>query len=135
MTGQFSFLALIGLTLLAGCGSSQEPAAGPSAPASTEQAAHDPHDVPLTDEQKDTLRQQLASYPDAVAKIKSYRDTIRDAIAAGQPAKAHRPLDELDVVLEHLTTVARDSNVARTNWESAGRSVTAIQNGKLNEPI
>jgi len=38
-------------------------------------------------------------------------DTIRDEIAAGRPAKAHRALDELDIVLNWLPGVARDGGV------------------------
>ena len=124
---RFAVFSLAGLAFFAGCGSSNEDAAPDSATVENEQPAHDPHDVPLTEEQKDALRQGVTGYADAIAKIKSYRDRIRDAVAAGNPPDAHRPLDELDVILEYMPTVARDTNVARTDWERVNTSAQQLR--------
>ena len=71
--------------------------------------AHDPDDVPITE--KDVRKP--ADYADAIARIKTYRDQIRDEIDAGRPTKAHRPLDELDIVLGWLEGIAREGNVSQ----------------------
>ena len=120
-------LLIAGLTLSAGCGSQTDTVAGGDSHAGAAASAHDPDDIPLTDAQKESLRQGVTSYVDALRQIKSYRDTIRDAVKAGNPAKAHRPLDELDAVLEHLPTVARDSNVPRTQWETVNTSAQQLR--------
>ena len=114
--------------MLTGCSNKSEPASQDKDLNGTSTAAHDPHDIPLTDEQIETLKQSLTSYADALSKIKSYRDTIRDAVAAGDPRKAHRPLDELDVVLEHLPTVARATNLPKSQWETINTSAQQVRN-------
>jgi hypothetical protein len=124
---RLAFLPLVGLVFSIGCGPQSEPAPQSGSQAGTAAPAHDPGDIPLTDAQKESLRQGVKSYADALTQIKSYRDTIRDAVAAGNPAKAHRPLDELDVVLEHLSTVARDHNVPRTEWETVNTSAQQLR--------
>ena len=120
-------LSVVGLIFSVGCGSQNEPAAESDPPAGAAAPAHDPDDIPLTEQQKESLRQGVRSYGEALGKIKSYRDTIRDAVAAGNPAKAHRPLDELDVVLEHLPTVARNHNVPRAEWETVNTSAQLLR--------
>ena len=122
-----ALLPLIGLMFSVGCGSQSEPAPQSDSQAGTAASAHDPDDIPLTEEQKESLRQAVKSYADALTQIKSNRDTIRDAVAAGNPAKAHRPLDELDVVLEHLPAVARDDNVPKTEWETVNTSAQQLR--------
>ena len=113
------FLVGLGLVMLTGCESAAPPAKTES-PASASSAPADPHDVPLTEAEIAKLRGEVAKYPDAVARIKSYRDTIvsetKDGIPAS-PFKAHRALDELDKVLEWLPEVASQSGVAKQNWE------------------
>jgi len=120
-------LSVIGLVFSVGCNSQSEPAAGDGPQASTLAPAHDPHDVPLTEAERESLRQSLASYADAVTQIKSFRDSIQQALASGKPAEAHRPLDELDVVLEHMPVVARDNNVPRTQWETVNTSAQQLR--------
>jgi hypothetical protein len=120
-------LAMAGLTFVVGCGSQGEPVSQVEPEAGDSAAVHDPHDIPLTEAEKDSLRQGLASYEEAVGKIKSYRDAIQAALAAGSPPEAHRPLDELDIVLEHLPTVARDNNVPRTEWETVNTSAQQLR--------
>jgi len=124
----FTALILFGLPICIGCSKQSEPSSSDDTQMETAEAAHDGNDVPLTEEQKQTLRQAIKDYEDALTKIKSYRDTIRDAVAAGTPTKAHSPLDELDVVLEHLTSVARDSQVPRTQWETVNTSAQQLRN-------
>ncbi len=71
--------------------------------------------------------QRPSDYREAVARIRTYRDLIRDEIAANRPKKAHRPLDELAFVLEWLPELARDSGIPKDKWESI--NVTAQQIG------
>lgn len=80
-------------------------------------AQSDPHDVPLTDEEIAALKEENSKYQDAIASIKQYRDTIKQECEAGHPAKAHRPLDNLDVVLEHLPKAAQNSEIPKEKWE------------------
>ena len=51
-------------------------------------------------------------------RIRSYRDRIRDAISAGTPGKAHRPLDELEFVLEAIPYLARDAGIPKRQLET-----------------
>ncbi len=102
-----------------GCEPSSPPAKTPSA-AAPSTAPVDPHDVPLTAAEITKLREDVAKFPDAVARIKSYRETIMAETKDGLPAnpfKAHRALDELDRVLEWLPEIASKS-VAKENWEA-----------------
>jgi hypothetical protein len=74
----------------------------------------DPDDVPITAADVDMPEM----YSDAVDHIRSYRDRIRDAVAAGTPSQAHRPLDELEFVLERMPNLARDAGIPKRKWES-----------------
>lgn len=74
----------------------------------------DPHDVVITE--KDVKKP--ADFNDAVARIKQYRDQIERDTATATPGLAHRPLDELDIVLKWLPGIARDSNVPKSEWEA-----------------
>lgn len=76
--------------------------------------AIDPDDVPITIADVDMPK----SYRDAVERVREYRDQIRDAIAAKIPSKAHRPLDELEFVLESMPYLARDAGVPKRQWET-----------------
>ena len=49
-----------------------------------------------------------ADLAEAVVRVKTYHD----AIAAGTPTKAHRPLDELNVVLKWLPGIAMEGGVS-----------------------
>ena len=40
---------------------------------------------------------------------------------------AHRSLDELDVVLEYLPTVARNNNIPKSQWENVNTSTQQIR--------
>lgn len=130
-------VSLIAAALLGGCNKSSTPTSQTEAPGTATAAVHDSDDVPLTEEQIVSLKQGVTSYSDALTKIKSYRDTIRDGIAADDPHKAHRPLDELDVVLEFLPTVARDNNIPKSQWENVNTSAQQLRDlfNKLHAQI
>lgn len=130
MTTQLSRVALtlvVGLLTTIGC--QQEQPAPPAKDAGTSEAtsAVDPHDIPLTESEIEALKTGLVSYQDALAKVKFYRDAIRDAIAAGNPLEAHRPLDELDIVLEYLPTLAREKQIPKSEWETINTAAQRIR--------
>ena len=47
--------------------------------------------------------------------------------AQARRRRAHRPLDELDVVLEHVPEVARATNIPKTQWETVNTSAQALR--------
>lgn len=98
-------MVLIGLQFV-GCSA--------GAPPVVETEAVDPDDVPITEADVELP----ATYRDAVARLCGYRDQIRDAIAAGRPGKAHRPLDEIEIVLERMPYLARKDGVPKRQWET-----------------
>lgn len=124
-------LAPVGLALLLGGCGGPEPEPGPVAeppatgarPQAGSGAAQDPDDVPIT--QADVARPE--DYPEAVTRIRGYRDSIRDAIAAGTPTKAHRALDELDIVLDWLPAIARDGGVPKASWEAVNTDAQRLR--------
>lgn len=87
----------------------------------------DPHDVPLTEEEIAQLKEDTAEYQAAVDHLKQYRDTIRDETSAGEPAKAHRALDNADWVLQWLPEVAQNSDVPRDQWQTVGENAQKIR--------
>lgn len=119
----FALFALL-VAVWMGCGKSEpsKPAAkpGPDAVVVHDHGAgggahrHDPHDMPIAE--ADVKRP--ADYRDAVARIKDYRTNIETAAASDVPGRAHRGLDELDIVLKWLPGIARDSNVPKGQWET-----------------
>lgn len=130
-------MALVATTMLGGCSKSSAPMSHSEAPSPTATVAHDPDDIPLTQEQIKALKLTITSYPDALTKIKSYRDSIRDGIASGDPHKAHRPLDELDIVLEYLPNVARGNDIPKSQWETVNTSAQQLRDlfNKLHAQI
>lgn len=110
---------------LAGCGRSDNGSkqAAPEGDAASS-SAHDPDDVPITEADV----KMPANYSEAIERVKSYRDTIRDAVVAGTPTKAHRALDELDIVLNKLPTIAKDSGVPKDQWETVNTSAQELRN-------
>jgi len=82
--------------------------------------AVDPHDKPLTAEQKAELKEQTAKFADAVAKLKVFRDAVEEETAGGIPANpfpVHQALDKADLLLQWLPEIARDSEVPKDKWE------------------
>jgi hypothetical protein len=76
--------------------------------------SHDSDDVPTSE--ADLV--MPANFREAVERIAGYCHAIEQAVAAGHPSKAHRPLDEADIVLSKLMPVVRDSGVPRRQWEA-----------------
>jgi len=121
----------LALSLLGGCGGSTPeatPASAPPAgtvapPAEAAKASADPDDKPITE--ADVARPK--DFADAVARIKGYRDSIRADVTAGRPTKAHRALDELDIVLNWLPAIARDGGVPKDRWEEVNTTAQRIQ--------
>jgi hypothetical protein len=83
--------------------------------------------VPLTEEEIARLKEETARYEDAIAHIRQYQQTIQQEATAGEPAKAHRALDNLDVVLERLPEVARDSGVPRDRWQEVNETAQKLR--------
>ena len=108
------------LAALAGCQKKSDVASGPGAENEAESEAIDPHDLPLTDDQKQQLQKETAAFGDAVGVIQQLRDTIRDEVSDGlpdNPTNVHQALDKADLVVQWLPTIARDSGVAKEHWE------------------
>ena len=118
--------AVVSLGLAVGCGKNEPTKPDKGAPAKQATAhdhgdgsgshahADDPHDVKITeaDVKKPT------DFKDAVARVKEYRKDVEVKSGGEVPGKAHRPLDELDIVLKWLPGIARDSNVPKDQWET-----------------
>jgi hypothetical protein len=117
-----STVLMAGLTsvCLWGCSQSEVP----KAPAGQAAAgAHDPDDVPITEADV----KMPANYAEAVDRIRSYRDVIQAAVEGGTPTKAHRALDELDIVLNKLPSIARDSGVPKQKWETVNTTARELR--------
>jgi hypothetical protein len=76
-------------------------------------AGPDENDVPITAADV----QMPARYAEAVERIVGYCDAVRGAIEDNHPHNAHRALDEMDIVLDRLPEIARDSGVPKRLWE------------------
>lgn len=100
-----------------GCRGASTAETPPDTSAAEEEAPFDPSAVKMP-----------ADYQEALVRIGSYHDQIRDAIASNDLEKAHHPLDEADLVLNRLPEIARESGVPRRDWEQV---VTAAED--LNE--
>jgi hypothetical protein len=137
MLTRFPFALILALSIttfgvLAGCNQpAEEPAGdGGAAPAAEGEDDYNPHDVPITEEQKAELREQTAQFADAVATVKELRNTIEQETAAGipeNPYAAHQALDKADLVLQWLPEIARDSGVAKDHWEAVNTSANELR--------
>lgn len=110
--------------VLAGCSRpAEDPVTGgsPETPAPEEsEAAYDPHDMPLTEEQKSDLREETAQFPAAVTKIAEFRDAVQNETSGGipeNPFEAHQALDKVDFVLQRLPEIASSYDVPKEHWE------------------
>lgn len=126
----FAVMPCVTGSVLCGCGSpTPEPVPPASSPASNSPASasptqvSDPDDIPI----KEADVTKPKDFADAVSRIETYRNTIRDEIAAGRPTKAHRGLDELDYVLKWLPGIAQESGIAKDLADKVGISAKAIQ--------
>jgi cell division protein ZapA (FtsZ GTPase activity inhibitor) len=123
MSIRYSLVLLLIITVT-GCNrSQQDQAAKPSGdrPAAEAKGEYNPHDVPITEEQKAELRKQAAKFHDAVAKLKELRNATEEETKNGipqNPHNAHQALDKADLLLQWLPGIARDSGVPNEKWES-----------------
>lgn len=117
------------LGVIAGCGQKSDTGKtdGKSPQAGTPDKQADPHDIPLTDDEKKQLRQDVASFDKALAHIKQFRDTIKKETTEGVPAKSHRSLDKLDLVLEWLPEIAQKGNVPKDQWQTIGSNAQKLR--------
>jgi len=113
-TGAFAAACLM---LAGGCAASLESTSPDGA------AEHDPDDVPITEADVDIPR----NYPSAVERLTAYRQQVFAAVEAGTPHKAHRPLDEMDIVIGKLMPLTRDSGVPRSDWEEVNVARRALR--------
>jgi hypothetical protein len=124
----FSMAALV---VLVGCNpTAQEPAGGGDATAAQSGDDYNPHDVPITEEQKTELRDRTAKFADAVATIKQFRAEIEQETVEGipeNPHKVHQALDMADLVLQWLPEIARNSGVLKEHWETVNTSANDLR--------
>lgn len=116
-------LLLLGVIFLYGCNGTPSDDSSKAMPKDAA-PAHDPDDVPIAEADV----KMPSNYAEAIPRIKAYRETIRSAVEAGMPSKAHRPLDELDIVLNKLPTIARDSRVSIDHWETINTAARELRN-------
>lgn len=131
------FVGIFSLLSMTGCGQGeapQPPAAGgdQAAPVAGEAAEkeYNPHDVPITEEQKQQLRQEAAKFPDAVDRIQQFRVQVEEETKNGipeNPYEAHQALDRVDLVLQWLPEIARDSTVPKENWEEINTTANELR--------
>jgi hypothetical protein len=139
MNVRFSFVVLLGVTVVSlgfviGCGQQNQAGSDQNAVQLAndgDQADEvDPHDVPLTEEQKLRLREETAKFADAVARIKKFRDTVQKETKGGlpeNPFEAHQALDRADLVVQWLPEIARDSDVAKEHWETVTTAANELR--------
>jgi hypothetical protein len=126
-------VAVAGAGLLAGCGQAKQDQAakgGGEKPAAKPKDNYNPHDVPITEEQKTELRRQTAQFADAVAKIKELRDETERETKNGipeNPYKAHQALDQADLVVQWLPEAARTSGVPKERWEEINTTANDLR--------
>ena len=139
MNVRFSFVLLLSVAVLSlglavGCGRPAQTgddgdAAGPDCCGQQTETV-DPHDVPITEEQKQQLRQETAKLADAVAKVKELRDTVQRETSSGIPANpfvAHQALDKADLITQWLPEIARNSGVAKEHWETVTTAASELR--------
>ncbi|NUQ63032.1 MAG: hypothetical protein HUU20_11115 [Pirellulales bacterium] len=124
-------VAVLAVSLFVGCGAEESPRAAAVGGDSAEPAEeYNPHDVPITEEQKAELRNETAKFADAVAKLKQLRNEVEQETAAGipeNPYKAHQALDKADLVLQWLPETARNSSVAKEHWETVNTAANDLR--------
>jgi hypothetical protein len=105
---------------------------GPVAPAASEVVSQPAteageEDVPITEADV----KMPTSYAEAVERIDGYCETVRKAIEDDHPHRAHRALDEMDIVLNRLPEIARDGGIPKRHWEQvvvAGEEIRDLLN-------
>jgi hypothetical protein len=94
--------------------------------------AKDPDDVPLNEGDIEIP----PDYSTLMARVEFLIRDIQERIAAGTPTKAHRSLDELDILLKKAPEIAA-KNVARDHWKEVNlqsKELAAAHN-ELHEKI
>lgn len=129
---QSAFVAVAAMGLLVGCtqnGQDEQTTANgeTSQPTESSGEVHDLHDVPLTEQEIAQLKAETARYEDAVDRIQQYQQTIQQEATGGEPAHAHRALDNLDIVLERLPEAARDSGVPKVKWQEVNETAQKLR--------
>ena len=139
MNVRFHFVVLLSvavasLGLMAGCGQEDQTGSDQDAAQSDGNGQHaegiDPHDVPITEEQEQQLREETAKFADAVAKVKELRDAVERETQDGipeNPFEAHQALDKADIVVQWLPEIARDSGVAKEHWETVTTAANVLR--------
>jgi hypothetical protein len=110
-------LVLLSFGVAAGC----RPSADSSRTGAV--AEHDADDVAITEADVEVP----SDYAAAVERLADYNRRIKAAVAGGKPHEAHRPLDEMDIVIGKLMPIARDSGVARADWEEVNLARRALR--------
>lgn len=126
----FAFPVLaVAAAMCAGCGRTEQAETEDGAVERTSHVAHahDHHDTPLTAGEIASLKEETAQYQDAVQRIGQYQQTVQQETTAGEPAKAHRALDNLDIVLERLPAAARDSGVPKRKWQEVNETAQKLR--------
>jgi hypothetical protein len=91
---------------------------------------YNPHDVPITEEQKAQLKADTAQFGAAVEMTRELTNTIKEETKAGipdNPYQAHQALDKADLVLQWLPHVARDSGMAKEHWEEINTTANQLR--------
>jgi prefoldin subunit 5 len=129
MLKQYAFVvvAVVSSALLLGCGDSEKTPTDKTGGKTKNGKTVDPHDIPMTDQEKDQLKASIKDYQAALTRIKSYRDKIRTETTSGDPRLAHRSLDELDLVLGWLPEIAEKSGVPKAKLEDLTKTAQQLQ--------
>ena len=126
-------LLCVGVIFLAGCGQSDQPPATGDGEPTTEAGDDDynPHDVPITEEQKQQLLEQIAQFPKAVEVLQQLRNATERETKDGipeNPYEVHQSLDKADFVLSRLPRIAKDYRVAREHWSEVNTTANDLRN-------
>jgi hypothetical protein len=143
MKVRYSFATLLSVGVICvaafvGCGEQSEAPESEGAGQQEHRHSHggaaneavDPHDLPLTDEQKQQLREETAKFADAVGRISQLRDTVCEETSDGlpeDPFEAHQALDKLDLVVQWLPEIARASGVPKERWAAVNTAAKDLR--------
>jgi hypothetical protein len=129
-----SLVGVVCLGIIAGCGQEDQTPSpqneGQAADSGGQQEAVDPHDVPLTDEQKQQMREATKTLASAVAKIKQFRNTVEQETKDGlpeNPLEVHQALDKADLLVQWLPEIARDSGVPKEHWKTINTAANQLR--------
>lgn len=120
---------LLCFVCVGGCGPTQQgdPGATVGQADVASAASADPHDIPLTDEEINQLRDETVMWAAALERIQEFAATIKLETTSGTPGKAHRALDLVDYVLQWLPDIAQTSKVPKDHWQAIGENTQALR--------